>query len=210
MGVWLASFRPTARYDSTSRKLSWTIEQIESGKEMSFPFHVRVGGMGLYEVLAEASGDSGLKANDTKHTDVVGMADVDLVVSEPKRVLDVDGMTTFKIRLRNYGTKDATNIQVTATLSDDLEFQDGGGGSKDVKIGVSKDKHQVSFTQIKKLGPGKEIVLGILVQVVGDQPKLATCKVVMWHDELPDKFEDMATVKVTSGRRRAADGVNRK
>ena len=50
------------------------------------------------------------KARQKLVTDVFGMADVDLVVSERQRVIDVGGTTTFQIRLRNYGTKDATNI----------------------------------------------------------------------------------------------------
>ncbi len=199
-----------ARYDATTRRLSWTIDQIEpNGKTLSFPFHVRVGGIGRYELLAQASGDSGLKDEQTKRTDVLGMPDVDLVVSESKRVLDMGGTTTFQIRLRNYGTKDATNIQVTATLSPNLEVQDAGGGSKDVKVAVTEKKDAVKFDQINKLGPGKEMVLGILVKVVGEQPKLATCKVVIAHDDLTDTFEDMAGVKVTSGRRAAGEATSK-
>ena len=138
------------------------------------------------------------------------MPDVDLVVSESKRVLDVDGMTTFQIRVRNYGTKDATNLQISATLSPNLEVDKAGGGSKDLKVFVSPKKDAVTFEQIPKLGPGKEVLLGILVKVTGEQPRLATCKVVITHDDLTDKFEDMAGVKITNGRRANADAVERK
>ena len=55
------------------------------------------------------------------------MPDVDLVVSETKRALDVDGTTTFEIRLRNYGTKEATNLQVHATLSENLKVTERRG-----------------------------------------------------------------------------------
>ena len=48
------------------------------------------------------------------------MPDVDLVVRERRRVVDVDGTTTFQIRLRNYGTKEATKLQISAKLSDNL------------------------------------------------------------------------------------------
>ena len=62
------------------------------------------------------------------------------------------------------------------------------------------------FQGIDKLGPNKEMVLGILVKVKGPEPKLATCRVSVIHDDLPDgnKFEDMAGVKVTTQRRGAA------
>ena len=79
----LVKVPPEARYDSTTRRLYWTIDQLEpNAKPMTFPFQVRMGGIGDYEVLAEATGDGGLKGWDRRHTDVIGMPDVDLVVSE--------------------------------------------------------------------------------------------------------------------------------
>jgi len=201
----LVKVPPEARYDSTTRRLYWTIDQLEpNAKAMTFPFQVRMGGMGHYEVRADATGDGGLSGWDRRTTEVVGMPDVDLVVSESKRVLDVGGTTTFQIRLRNYGTKEATNLQVMATLTKNLQAETAGGGSKDVTVEISPKKDAVMFGQITKLGPGKEIVLGILVRVVGEEPKLATCKVFVTHDDLPDRFEDMAGVKVTTARRAAA------
>ena len=85
-------------YDSTTRRLSWTVDQLEPNKSASFPFHFQMGGIGRYEVLAEGTGANGLKNSDIKRTDVQGTPDVDLVVSESKRVLDVGGSTRFLIR----------------------------------------------------------------------------------------------------------------
>ena len=90
-GSW-SSTPPEARYDKTTSKLYWTIDQIDPGsKAMTFPFQVRMGGIGRYEVLADAIGEGALKAQERKVTDVIGIADVDLVVSESKRVVDVGG-----------------------------------------------------------------------------------------------------------------------
>ncbi len=194
-----------ARYDTATRRLYWTIDQIEPGaKPMQFPFNLRMGGIGRYEILADATGDSALKASQRLHTEVVGMPDVDLVVSESKRVLDVGGTTTFYIRLRNYGTKDATNLLVTANLTDNLEVVKVGGGTSDVTAAMKENKHAVTFGQITKLGQNKEMVLGILVKVVGNEPRLATCRVFVTHDDLTEKFEDMAGVKITNAQRAAA------
>ncbi len=193
-----------AKYDSATRRLYWTIAQLDAqAKPITLPFQVRMGGVGLYEVLAEATGDGGLKGRDRRNTEVMGMPDVDLVVSEAKRVLDVGGTTTFQIRLRNYGTKEATNLQVMANLSKNLKVVQAGGGSKDVKVATQPQDNAVKFDEIPKLGPGKEMVLGILVRVEAEDPKLATCKVSVIHDDLTDRFEDMAGVKVTSTRHTA-------
>jgi uncharacterized repeat protein (TIGR01451 family) len=206
----LVKVPPEARYDNTTRRLYWTINQLEPGaKAIEFPFQVRMGGIGSYDVIAEVIGEGALKDKGRKNTDVIGMPDVDLVVSERKRVLDLQGETVFEIRLRNYGTKDATHLQVTANLSKNLQFVKAGGGSPDVKVYTKENENAVTFAQIDSLRPAKEIVLGIQVRVVGEDPKLATCRVFVTHDDLPDRFEDMAGVKVTSSRRAAlAPGGN--
>ena len=162
-----------------------------------------MGGIGSYEVIADAIGEGALKKHERKMTDVVGIADVDLVVSESKRVVDDGGQTTFQIRLRNYGTKDATHLLVTANLSPNLKLEKAGSRSQDVRIQENKQENGVMFDRIDKLGPNKELILGIVVSVTGPEPKLATCKVSVVHDDLPDgnKFEDMAAVKVTTQRR---------
>jgi uncharacterized repeat protein (TIGR01451 family) len=198
----LVAVPPDAHYDETTRKLYWSVDQIDSGsKPMAFPFQVRMGGIGHYQISVEATGDGALKSWDRHETEVMGMPDVDLVVSESKRVLDMGGATTFQIRLRNYGTKEATNLQVTAKLSKNLQVEKAGGGPPDGQIAMSPQKDEVKFEQISKLGPGKEMLLWVQVRVVGEEPRLATCRVEVIHDDLTEKFEDMAGVKVTSTRR---------
>ena len=87
----LVKYPPEARYDKTTSKLYWTIDQIDPGpKSMTFTFQVRMGGIGSYEVIADAIGEGVIKQHERKTTDVIGMPDVDLVVSESKRVLDVE------------------------------------------------------------------------------------------------------------------------
>jgi uncharacterized repeat protein (TIGR01451 family) len=178
-------------------------DQIDPGSTpQKFTFQVRMGGTGTYEVLAEAVGEGGVKAHELRHTEVVGMPDVDLVVSEKKRVVDVGGQTTFVITLRNYGTKDASRLAVIARLSPNLKYKDAGGGSADVKTAGSEKGDAVSF-EIPKLGAGKEMVLGVLVEVQSGESKQAICKVSVTHDDLTEPFEDMASIKVTSSRRAA-------
>ena len=38
-------------------------------------------------------------------------------------MISPEGMTTFKVRLRNYGAKEATNLQLSVRLSPNLEIQ---------------------------------------------------------------------------------------
>jgi hypothetical protein len=200
----LMAVPPGAKFDTASRRLQWTISQIDPGeKPRPLAFEVRMGGISAYEIHVEARGDNALSLKDRKITDVQGMSDVDLVVRERRRVVDVDGTTTFQIRLRNYGTKEATRLQVSAKLSDNLLVTDTAGGPE----GVSHRKDdEVLFPLIERLGPGKEMTLGIKVKVLKPQPKIGTCRVFLLHDDLTERLEDMAGVKVTESARAASTG----
>ena len=85
-----------ARYDSTTRRLSWTIDQLEpTGRRSTFPFISRWAESVVTKSSPRPSVPTVSRTHDIKRTDVKGMPDVDLVVSESKRVLDVGGMTRF-------------------------------------------------------------------------------------------------------------------
>ena len=162
-----------------------------------------MGGISAYEVHVETRADNVLALKDRKITDVQGMPDVDLVVRERRRVVDEGGTTTFQIRLRNYGTKEATGLHVSARLSDNFKVTETADGPE----GVSQFKDgRLQLPDIARLGPGKEMILGIKVKVVKAQPKVGTCRVYLKHDDLPEPLEDMAAVKVTESARGATTG----
>lgn len=199
----LVAVPPGAKYDSASRRLQWTVLQIDpKEKPRTLPFEVRMGGISAYEVGVEARADNGIYLKDRKITDVQGMPDVDLVVRERRRVVDVDGSTTFQIRLRNYGTKEATKLIVSAKLSENLIVDQTAGGPEEAAY-FNPETKEVKWPVIDKLGPGKEMILAIKVKVTKSQPRLGTCRVTIQHDELTEPLEDMAGVKVTESRRAA-------
>jgi uncharacterized repeat protein (TIGR01451 family) len=200
----LVAVPPGAKYDIASRRLQWSIPQIDVGeKPRTLAFAVRMGGISAYEVNVEARGDNGIYLKGHKMTDVQGMPDVDLVVREKSRVVDVDGTTKFQIRLRNYGTKDATKLQVWAKLTPNLEvIQTAGGPDGEA---MAKDG-ELKFPIIERLGPGKEMFLGIEVKVTKPVPKAGVCRVYLLHDDLTEPLEDMARVTVTESRRAVVTG----
>jgi hypothetical protein len=202
----LIAVPPGAKYDPNSRRLQWAISQIEPGAAPKvLPFEVRMGGISAYEVNVEARGENELYVKDRLITDVQGMPDVDLVVRERRRVVDVDGSTIFQIRLRNYGTKEATKLQVTARLSKNMVVEYTGGGPEEPAM-FRESTGEVKFAEIPRLGAGKEIELGIKVKVTSAEPRLATCRVFVTHDDLTEPLEQMAVVKVTETHRTANTG----
>lgn len=188
-----------ARFDAQTRRLSWTRSQLQPGEKAVYSFQMRVGGVGLYQVAAEARAESGLLAKDTKSTDVTGLADVVFNVAENRRVVDVDDETTYTIKISNIGTKEATRLSISAVLSANLEAVQTSG--TDAQSNYNPAENRILFPLIERLGPNKSIELGIRVKVKGTEPRIATCRVFLAHDDLSEKLDDVAAFKVTPTRR---------
>ena len=111
------------------------------------PFSVRMGGVGLYTVAAEARADGVALGKDVFQTDVEGLADVNFVVTEKRRVVDVDGETVYTIQIDNAGTKEATQLLVSAVLSENIEpVKTSGPDERQAQYNPAK--HEVVFPAI--------------------------------------------------------------
>jgi uncharacterized repeat protein (TIGR01451 family) len=186
-----------ARYDPATRRLSWARPQLNPGEKAVFAFQVRLGGIGFYEVVAEARADGTLFDKGMARTDVKGLADVTFDVSERRRVIDVGGKTVFVIKVVNSGTKDATGLLVSATLSEAIKPGQTYGTDQGARY--SKAENKVVFPKIERLGHGKSLELGIEVEAIKNG--LGVCRVSLTHDELSEKLDDVAAFKITATRR---------
>ncbi|APW59081.1 DUF11 domain-containing protein [Paludisphaera borealis] len=196
---------PGAKYDPATRRITWTLSQIDpTEKPRTLTFEVKMGGIGFYQVTAEARADNAILAGDKRSTDVQGMADLDLVVRERRRVVDVDGTTTFQVRLRNYGSKEAANVQVRAEVSPNLRIEETAGGPTE-PAKPADNNTKAMFPKIDRIQAGKEMTILIKVKVVNHDEKASAgvCRVFVSHDDLTQELEDMAMVKVAEGRRTA-------
>lgn len=195
----LQTLPPGARFDPQTRKLTWARPQLDAGEKAVLTFQVRVGGVGLYPVAAEGRADTVPLSKDVFQTDVTGLADVTFNVSEKRRVVDVDGTTTFVIRVSNTGTKEATRLLISAMLSGNVvPTETLIPGSEEVAQ-HNATENKVVFPPIPRLGPGKSMEMGIRVKAT--KPGIATCRVFLTHDELPEKLDDVAAFKVMPTRR---------
>lgn len=201
-GVRLRSVPDGARYDQATRRLQWSFDSVEpSSTPRKLGFEVTVGDVGKYEVAAEAVATGNLKAESSRLvTEVFGMPDVVLAVTERQRVIDVKGKTVFLIELQNLGTKEATNILLSATVSKNLSVTGSFDQPAGLEFRKNKDGHIVLQDSggggIKRLGPGKKLVMGLEVEAAAPDPNAGTCRVQVKHDELPDGVDAMAAVKI--------------
>jgi hypothetical protein len=102
--------------------------------------------------------------------------------------------TFYHIKIKNSGTKDATNLLVSAKLSNNLKVLITKGTEEQA---VSPEDHpeEVLFPKIPRLGHGKSMEL--LIKVEATKVGQASCRVTVMHDELEAKLADEAITRVT-------------
>jgi uncharacterized repeat protein (TIGR01451 family) len=185
-----------AVWNPNARRLQWTIPQLEpKSSPAEFRFEVKVGGVQLFTVNAEAVARSVPRQSASWSTDVTGHADVNLDVTERLRVVDVGQQTTFRIQLKNTGTKEASHIQLYAKMSPNLKVDAAVGTEQ--KAGLNEAENKVVYPEINRLVPGGETVL--TVTVTARAPGLANCHVYLTHDDLErgEIIEAVRTTQVT-------------
>jgi uncharacterized repeat protein (TIGR01451 family) len=186
-----------AAWEKASRRWVWNeIPLLEpNGKPYTFPFRVRLGGVGVFQVNAEVAALGLPKEVKSLSTSVEGIADVDMQVTEELRVLDVGQKTIFRIKLRNLGTKEASDVQVSAVVSKNLKVDETAG--TDEKAYLSPETNTVAFPSIPRLPAGGEMELGI--SAIGMAPGLASCRVSVSHKDLGNGnvLEDVANATIT-------------
>jgi uncharacterized repeat protein (TIGR01451 family) len=182
-------------------KVVWTIPRLEPGEKAKQPlaFQVRMGGVGIHQVAVEARADGDLSEKASFCTDVSGLADLEFEVLEQRRVVEVNGITTFAIRIKNIGSKDATKLLIRARLSKNIEpIEIRNGAGDHIQAQFNPALRQLDFPPIDRLGPCKELVMGIKVKA--NAKGLGTCRALLRHDDLDDNhaLEDMAAFKITA------------
>lgn len=201
VNVQLVKLPPNAKFDIQSRRLTWDAFPVEPGEKdkVNLGFEVRMGGARLYDLTVQAVGDQGLNAKEIVTTDVIALADLALEITEDRRVIDVDQVTTFTISVKNKGSKAASKILISGRHSPEVIVKKTAGTEEPARYKQDAAGKAVNgeflFPMIERLDVGKEIVLGVQVQAI--KTGLATCRIFVTHDDVEQPVEDMEKVRVT-------------
>ena len=181
---------PEVKYVAQKRMLSWAVGELEPGAKKEMKFNVQLGGVGIFKVeaAAEAKGSCPRQEGEFS-TQVVGMPDVKCQVVAQTKILDVGEENTYEVHLSNKGSKEATNLLVSAVV-ENLQIEKTGGTQIDAKS-TDKDFHDAVFPPLT-LAPGAEQTLWIKVKAT--KPGKAKCTVTVVHDD--SSTETSTTTKV--------------
>lgn len=192
-----------AKFDTPTRKLIWTIAQLEPLQSVEMSFVYGTSTPGLYRATAEATAGE-LRATDTLTTEVVGIAVLDVKLEQTARVMDVGKTNFYDISIKNSGTKEATRLQLSGKLMKNLKVLKHYNVEKG-EFKFDPISGQFVFPEIERLGIGQTITMSLEVQATESGP--AGCHVFLAHAEMgaeDGKVEDVISTTVTGNKSRGS------
>ena len=170
-------------WDERKRTIYWRLDHELPAKSSADPFKVEVlmGDVGSLPVTGGAKADNTPQDVHPLTTRIEGLPDVRCDVTEPRGVLDIGEETKYRIILTNQGSKDATNLAVTAQLSQQLEVL-GVSGAGSSETSQSPTDGKAVLPTVPRLAPGGKVEL--TVKAKGVKAGQGSCQVEFMHDDL--------------------------
>jgi Domain of unknown function DUF11 len=177
------------RFDASTKTVHWTIGTLGIGKQASAEFQLKAVNRGNFPLLAEATGDRGLKANVKHVTRVDGIAAILLEVVDVDDPIEVGATTYYEILVTNQGTEFATNIKIAAKVPDGVQILDSKGPSEGKIVG-----NKITFAPLPKLAPRADAIYRVRVRMLkaGDIRVEATAMA----DSLESPVKELESTKV--------------
>lgn len=155
------------RFSSTGERIDGDVERfrvgdLDAGQSKSFGITFDPGQAGSIETTAVATAYCARDARQEVVTNVQGVPALQVVVVDQQDPVQVGNETTYELQVRNEGTAQDLNIQLSGELPEQLEFVSAEGDSN-----VKGQGGTLEFSPIDQLEPGE--VASWLITVRGTE-----------------------------------------
>ena len=144
--------------DQTPTGLTWNVGSMKPGDTETYNLNFVLNTSGELQLEVGVRGDGDLGASGQCVTTVETVADLTLNVVDPRGPLPTGEDVTYELRIKNRGSKAATNIDVVMHFADGIEPTFAKGMKNQVSTG------EVAFDPIPVIQPGQELVLTVVAQ----------------------------------------------
>lgn len=138
--------------------LRWTVGSLSPGEQQSYTIHCMLNTSGGIQIEAGARGAGDLAAAAQCVTTIQTVADLILSVNDPRGPLPTGEDVAYLIKIKNRGTKAATNVNLVMHFSEGIEPTSAVGVQNRVGPG------EVVFEPIPKVEPGQELTVTVHAQ----------------------------------------------
>lgn len=131
--------------------MKWTVGSLDPGQTRTYDIHCQLDTSGDLQLEVGARGKGDLAASSACLTTVETVADLVLMVADPKGPLPTGENIPYEIKVQNRGSRSAKGVNLVMQFSEGIEPKSASGLKHQIVPG------QVLFSPIEEIEPGQEV-----------------------------------------------------
>jgi uncharacterized repeat protein (TIGR01451 family) len=149
------------RHDFVTRSVVWYMGDLEPGASKDVTLELMAINPGEFKHVATVTAARGLKAQGETSTRVEGLSALLMELVDTEDPVEVGKQTSYEIRVTNTGSKTETNLQLTCTIPEQMEFK-GAKGPAGCPFRI--EGREVIFNALPKLAPRVDAIYRVNVR----------------------------------------------
>ncbi len=147
------------KFDASQRTVQWFLGRLDAGQVQNMSCELTAVALGDFKHFIIVGSDAGVRAECTTETRVDGTASLATEIVDLADPIEVGSETAWEVRVRNDGSKSATNIAIACELPAGVDLVSAKGATTAIA-----DNRSVTFKPLAQLEPGKQAVFRIHVR----------------------------------------------
>lgn len=176
-------------YDAATHSVYWSLAQLPEGESGAVELVAMPVEPGQQTIEVEGRAQQGLVDEAKQEVLVEGIAALMFEVRDLEDPIEVNGETTYEVRVVNQGSKAASNVRVAVELPPGLEAVSASGETRH-----EVQARGVKFESIAQLAPKADGIFR--VQIRGVQPGDQRVKVTVFSDEFSQPISREESTRV--------------
>ena len=176
-GLKFVSANNAGQYDSATHSVYWSLEELPAQETGSVTLTALPIEAGELKLQIKGQAKQGLADQQEETISVEGLAAIQFSLTDVNDPVEVNGETTYEIRVTNQGSKAASNVRLVAILPPEMKPLSGEGPVK-----YTIDGQRVLFDPLQTLAPKADTTYSVKVQ--GLEPGDLRIKVQVVTDEI--------------------------
>jgi uncharacterized repeat protein (TIGR01451 family) len=161
LGFKVVAASNNGRHDFVSRSVVWFLGDLAAGDTKEVALELVAINPGEYKHQAVVTAARGLHAEGELVTRVEGLPALLMELVDTDDPVEVGKETSYEIRVTNTGTKTETNLQLTCTLPEQMQFKAAKGAANS---GFKMEGRDLVFATLPKLAPRADAIYRVTVR----------------------------------------------
>ena len=188
-GMQFVSANNMGEYDSSSHSVHWSLAELPANERGTVELVALPIEPGSQTLQVATKAKEGLEDQTDQRVMVEGLSALMFEVVDVEGLIEVGGETTYEIRVRNQGSKAASNVQIVAVMQSGIRPLSGQGETRHEIQG-----ERVVFAPLTQLAPKSDTKF--LIRAQGIRPGDQRVRVQISADDLQQPITKEVSTKV--------------